>query len=305
MHLGQCYALQARFGDAEDCFTHAIGRRPESPWPYFDRGVAELERKEYAPARLDFDRALDLRPDLTAARVNRALAHIGLGDDARAQLDLTTALERGTAGTRVYFIRAQVRTRLGDPEGAARDRAEGLRRTPDEERSWIARGLARLHEDPQGALADFQQALARNPHSRAALQNTANALSESLGRPKEAVAFLDRVVSLYPDFVPARVGRGVLLARLGDRTAAHRDAREAEQRDQSNETRYRIACIYALTSRIEPADRQDALRMLAAVLVREAAWLRVARSDPDLDALRTQAEFQEILHSSAPSETES
>jgi tetratricopeptide (TPR) repeat protein len=295
MNLGQCQAAQGRPAEAEDCFTIAIVLRPGSPWPYFQRGLVELERKDYAQARLDFDQVLHLRPGLTAALVDRALARLGQGDNAGAIQDLTSAHERGVSETRIFFIRAEARARAGDRGGAARDRAEGLRQRPADAASWVARGLARLPADPSGALADFDQALQREPDSRPALQNKAAVLSDRLGRAAEAIPLLDRAVALYPDFTPARAGRGVLLARLGRRQEALRDAEEAQRRDSSGETTYRVACIYSLTSKTDPADILRALRMLAAALGQEEKWLEVARTDPDLDALRGQSEFRDLI----------
>jgi tetratricopeptide (TPR) repeat protein len=295
MNLGQCQALLGRLDEAEDHFTVAAVLRPRSPWPFFHRGRVELERRDFRQARLDFDRALQLRPGLGAAHVNRALALLGDGDNAGAVAELTAALNVGVAATRVYFIRAEARARLGDRAGAERDRAEGLRRTPTDVESWLARGLARLPDDPAGALADFESALRLDPRSRSALQNKAVVLSERLGRTAEAIAALDRAVARYPNFVPARVGRGVLLARLGRRAAAHRDAEESRRRDPSGETAYRIACIYALTAKADPADRPRALRTLATALAQQPAWAEVARTDPDLEAIRDQAEFADLL----------
>jgi eukaryotic-like serine/threonine-protein kinase len=295
MNLGQCHALRGRLGEAEDCFTVAIVLRPQSPWPYFHRGRVGLARKQFEQARLDFDRALRLREGLVPAIINRALARIGQGDDAGAIADLTSALDRGASETRIYFIRAEARARSGDRGGADRDRAEGLRLRPADPESWVVRGLARLPGDPSGALSDFDEALRLDPRSRPALQNKAVVLSEHLGRPAEGVQALDRVVALEPDYVPARVGRGVLLARLGRRQDAHRDAEEALRRDPSGDTTYRVACIYALTARAEPDDRPRALRTLASALGQGGRWVDLARTDPDLDLLRDLDEFRDLL----------
>jgi eukaryotic-like serine/threonine-protein kinase len=290
MLLGQCHALLGRPAEAEDCFTVAISLRPRSPWPYFHRGRAALEREEFDQARLDFDQALALRPGWAEALVNRALARLGVRDHAGAIGDLTLALECGAPACRTYLIRSRARLRAGDAAGADRDRVEGLRRTPDDAEGWVARGLARRHTDPRGALADFEAALAIDPRSRAALVDKAHVLSESLGLTAAAVRVLDRAVSWYPDDAPARVGRGVLLARLGRRDAAHRDAEEARRRDASAATNYRAACIYALTAQAEPADRPVALRLLATAMRQDPGLSAVARGDPDLAPLRDRAE---------------
>jgi eukaryotic-like serine/threonine-protein kinase len=295
MYLGQCHALQGHLAEAEDCFTVAVVLRPGSPWPYFHRGRVAIERKEYVPAILDFDRVLSLRPDLSAAHVNRALAKMGQSDHARAVDDLTAALDLGAPETRIYFLRSEARKRSGDAAGAERDRAEGLRRSPADPESWVSRGLARVADDPTGAVADFDQALRLDPGARSALQNKASTLSERLGRTQDAVVELDRAVSLYPDFVPARVGRGVLLARLGRREEAIRDAEDSRKRDASGDTTYRAACVYALTSNGHPADRAMAVRLLSIALGQDAAWIEIARSDPDLAAIRDDPGFRNLL----------
>jgi serine/threonine protein kinase/tetratricopeptide (TPR) repeat protein len=299
MNLGQCQAIQGRLVEAEDSFTIAVALRPQSPWPYFHRGRVALERREFPQARLDFDEVLRLRAGLVPALINRALARLGQGDHAGAIADLDEARDRGALETRIDFIRAEAYTRSGATEEARRARAEGLRRTPVDAESWVARGLARLPGDPTGALDDFEHALGLDPASRPALQNKASVLAGSLGRTEEAIAVLDRLVALCPDFAPARVGRGVLHARLGHRRDALRDAEEARRRDASGETTYRLACIYALTSKWDPADRSPALRLLATALGQGGRWYEVARTDPDLDALRDQEAFRNVLRAFA------
>src|SRR5207302_7378482 len=124
----------------------------------------------------------------------------------------------------------RLREMAGDKERARRDFAQGLRQAPVDEKSWLARGVAKLSSDLPGALADFEKAAELNPRSLAALQNQAHVLSK-LGRNEQAVRVLDRVIELYPDYVPARAGRGVLRARLQQRKAAHEDADDALARD--------------------------------------------------------------------------
>src|SRR5262249_38788879 len=156
--------------------------------------------------------------------VNRALALNALGRYAEAVADLTRALEKGAGETRLYFLRARVRDKAGDRAGAQRDREEGLRREPTDERSWVARGVARAEREPQAALADFEQALRLNPRSLGALQNIANVLGDEPDRVQDAVDALTKALDYAPDFVLARSGRGILLARQGRRDAALADA---------------------------------------------------------------------------------
>jgi tetratricopeptide (TPR) repeat protein len=292
--LARCYEELARYGEAASCYSTCIALEPNLWVFYFARGLAYLRQNQYAEAAADFDQTIRRRPDLARAYLNRSIARQGMGKDAQAIEDLGEALQRGDPSTRIYFLRARLRARLGDRDGALRDRAEGLRRVPADDISWVVRGLNRLPADPRGAVADFDQALKLNPRNLEAWQNKASVLAEQLGRSREAVEALDRVVALYPDYVPARAGRGVVLARLGKRKLAHADADECLRRDMQPATLYQVAGIYALTSRQNSDDRQEAFRLLAWAL-RKGYGLDLLTGDTDLDPIRNQAEFRRLV----------
>jgi tetratricopeptide (TPR) repeat protein len=279
---------------AEACFDVCTALWPAFPWTYYHRGLTFLRRENHALAGADFDQVLRLRPGLASAHVSRALARQGMKKYDLAIEDLTTALELGAPETRIYFMRAAARARAGDAEGARRDREEGLRRVPTDAESWVARGVARLPKDVPGALADFEEALKRNAHSLAALQNKAHVLAEIQGRTEEGVRVLNEAVEAYPGYVPSRASRGVLLARLGKRQPALQDAEECLARDSQPATLYQVAGIYALTSRQCADDRLEALRLLSAAL-RKGYGLDLFARDTDLDPIRKDPEFVRII----------
>jgi tetratricopeptide (TPR) repeat protein len=158
---------------------------------------------------------------------------------------------------------------------------------------WLTRGYARVNADPRAAIDDFDQALKLNVRSLAALQNKAHVLSK-LGRNEEAARTLDRAVEVHPDFVPARAGRGVILARLGQREAAHKDATDCLARDNQALTLYQLAGIYALTSAKNPEDRPQAFRLLSIALQRGIGF-DLLEGDRDLDPIRNSPEFQALV----------
>jgi serine/threonine protein kinase/tetratricopeptide (TPR) repeat protein len=293
--LGNCYVRLGQLDAAVSCYSAGIALRPDLPWSYVNRGLAHLDLKEYSDAVADFDQALALRPDMVESYLNRALARMGIRDFAGAVADLGRALEHRDAPVRALFLRAQAREQLGDREGAAQDRAEGLRRRPDDELSWVVRGLARLNSDPLGALTDFDAALALNPRSKSALQDKAHVLAEKLGRTEEAIQALSTALRHHPDYVDALAARGVYHARLGRRDPALTDARAALALSDRAGTIYQVAGIYALTSKQQPDDRREALRLLASALRTDPSWLRVVPDDHELDPLRDRPEFRDLL----------
>lgn len=291
--LGFAHARMGRWEKAEACLTASLALQPASYWAHFLKGQTYFERGNFSQALPEFDRALALRSDFIPALVDRSLTHANLGNLAAAVSDLNLALAQRSAPTRLYFIRARLRARLGDEEGARGDEAEGLRREPNDAASWVARGVARQDQDPEAALADFENALRLAPNMRAALQNKAAVLSERLNRPVEAIEVLDQVVVRYPDYARGRGGRGVLLARAGRRDDALDDAREALRLDSGGEITYQVACIYALTSRQVAGDRDEAFRLLKAALELGFGH-ELLDNDPDLDPLRTDPRFAEL-----------
>jgi serine/threonine protein kinase/tetratricopeptide (TPR) repeat protein len=302
LRLGNFYVEMARLSgersyldEAEHCYALGIALRPDIYWAYLNRGLVYLETKDFPHARSDFDQVLAMRPDLAMAFINRALARIGMRDFQGAVDDLTRALAFKDAPTQALFIRSRARAAVGDSEGAARDRDEGLRRVPNDPVSWVVRGLAKLPVDPEGALADFNSALALNPRYDRALQNKARVLSEHFGRTEDAIRVLDEAVALHPGYVKALAGRGVLLARLGRREAAIHDARAVLERDDGALSVYQAACVFALTSLHQPGDRAEALRLLSDAVRKDGSWLQVAREDPDLAPLRDRPEFKELV----------
>jgi tetratricopeptide (TPR) repeat protein len=300
--LGNAYVRLGQLNAAVSCYSTGIALEPDLPWAYVNRGLAHLDLRAYPDARADFDRVIALRPDMVEAYINRAVARMGVGDFAGAVADLDRALEHPDAPVQALFRRAAARERLGDREGAARDRASGMRRRPNDELSWVFRGVARLKDDPEGALSDFDAALAINPRSKSALENKAFVLAERLGRPEEAIRVYDTTLLHHPDDVKALGPRGVYHARRGRRAAALVDARAAlalaDQAPTAQEqafTIYQVAGIYALTSRQQPDDRREALRLLAVALQKDPTWLRTLPDDHDFDAIRDRAEYRELL----------
>lgn len=292
--LARCYDSIGQPKDAIACYTTCIALQPKEPQPYLQRGVAYLRQHDYGRARADFDRVVALQPRNCDAYFNRALALKGLKRAKEAIADLDRALELNAPYTRVYFLRARLQEEAGDLAAAQKDRAEGLEREPADEQSWNARGFARLASDPDGALADFHKALALNPRSLAALENCAHVWNDVRKKPREALPFLDKAIAFHPDFLPARLARALLRARLGERAAALKDLQAALERSTTPQTHFRAAAILSQTSQQNPGDAQEALRHLSAAL-RQGYGHALVERDPDLALLRHHPEFRKVL----------
>ena len=160
--------------------------------------------------------------------------------------------------------------------------------------SWAARGFERCDRgDVDGALADYDAALALEPDFYLALKNKAHILSEKKGKSREAIAILDTIVKSHPEDAITLSHRGVLHARLGEVEAARTDGHAALDATVSPEVAYTVACIHSLISRHNPSEREEALRLLVGCLKRGYGKERLS-NDHDLDPIRDDPEFQKL-----------
>ena len=293
---GICHDHLGQYHDAVAAFTVCISLESNVSWAFFNRGIARLHLPDYRGAEADFTRTLERQGDHLAARLHRAIARKGMKQFAAAIEDLDQILLSEDAPVRAWFLRGEVNGLLGNRDDANRDRAEVLKRQPADELSWSTRGYARMESEPAEALKDFDAAIAINPRSRDALLNKSIVLSESLNKPREAVAALDRLLEFYPDDVAAIGGRGVLLARLGETAKARRDAQECLLRERSPFYLFQMAGLYAQLSKHEKNGdaRAEALRLLGNALRNGFKDVELLKSDADLEPVRNDPAYQRL-----------
>ncbi len=280
--------------DAVASYSALIALRPQSPVAYYRRGAAFAEAKRWGEAIANYDEAIGYDPAYVACCVDRGLAKLGSGDLRGAESDFTLALDLDGTPTRVYFLRSAVRMRLKNRDGSTKDRAEGLKLRPNDELSWICRGVQKIVTDPKGALADFDEALVLNPNSVAAQENKAHVLAEKFGDLDSAVHVLNSAVLNDPDNALVRAGRGVLLARQGKATDAISDARSALKNAPDPAVQYQAACVYSLLAGENKNYLNEAVRLLSTALA-GGFGRDMFEHDTDLVAVQKADGYRELV----------
>ena len=292
--LGNAYANAGRLREADSCFTACSVMWKDSAVSLVQRGACRAEMELYSDAERDFEMVLSLRPDYIPAIINRAAVRGKLKRFEEAIEDLERAEQLGTTQTRIYFMRADFHRELGQLEEAERFFKRGLAEQPTDANSYIKRGLAQLATDSKLALIDFESALAIEPHSRAAAINAAYVLAERLGEIESAIEILDELIerdSHYEDIA----SRGVYLARIEDYEKAIADAKTSIAINQSPETIYRVACVYALASRSDSKATNESFRHLRSAIALKPLLAQIAATDADLTPLRSDVRFKNTL----------
>jgi serine/threonine protein kinase/Flp pilus assembly protein TadD len=289
--LAYCKHQLGQYKSALERYDVARVLLPTDPRPNLERGSALTTSRNPERAELEYTKAIELAPDFARAYRDRGVARLRLGKLKEAEADFTAALERGSPALQIHLLRGTARAKLRDAEGAAADREAAAGVVPQTESDFLVRGYVRMAKEPKEALGDYREAEAINPRSLVALQNQAHVLADKLKDLPAALEAATKAAELYPEFAPSRVGRAVVLARLGKRAEAIEEAEKALVLSDDPEVTYQAACVYALTSKSHAEDGKQALDLLKRAFREGFSDVTMFRSDADLGELRSKAEF--------------
>jgi predicted Zn-dependent protease len=265
---GRARLLQGKVGDAEEAMRVADRLDPN------DGDVAVLDA-EVALAKGFEEKvaaALAARPPTprSLAVLGRAQALTGHYREAAATLDAALARRPGDAVAITY--RAIARAHLGDAAGAIRELTKAASTLSSTAPRYGLGLLAYERHDLLHAQRELQKALEHNSESFRARALLGRVLRD-LGKPQEALAELDGVVSVAPALMSAHAARARLYLDLGRDREARADAREVLDAGNANAE---DKLTYAeATIRLGHAD--EGQRALADALDAGIPQIRVAR----------------------------
>jgi len=202
---------------ALDAAEHAIEIEPTAKALAL-RGRLRLVLGAPAPALEDLLRAVELEPMASNARSDLASAYVTLGRVAEGMKELDAVLEREPDHVNALRTRAQLYASSGRIEEAQRDAARLESVAPTDLESGFVRAVVAYYaKDYQRAL-DLLEAARRSERAKEDLQTLQlhGQCLRMLGRAKEAIPSLRRIVELNPREPMARLQLGGAYAEAGD-----------------------------------------------------------------------------------------
>ncbi|CAD6234608.1 GSCOCG00002010001-RA-CDS [Cotesia congregata] len=196
-NLGGILSAQGRFAEAEEAFIQALRYRPNMADVHYNLGILQQARRNYDEAILSYERAIHFRPSLIQAYVNLGVTLISVGRKSEAADILRTAAAVNGAG-------------LKDKRVHEASRIQALLRL-----GALYADEGHLHE----ALSSYREALQALPDYYPP-QTLYNLLGETLLKMQEyaeAERWFRRCLIREPNFVPAHITYGELLARNSSR----------------------------------------------------------------------------------------
>ncbi len=300
--LGDCYKFKLDALNSQQAFTVCIALQPKSSIAYLNRGESRFMASMFELAAEDYAKAYTLSPSLHLSRLTRALALQKLGRFGDAIAELDQAIDAGYANVSVYRLRAELLAASGDAVTAKMDYVKALQFKPTTDKQWVDRGLIRLGTNPALAAEDFESALVVNPTSVDAHQKLAYVYSELLHNPDKSLEHSNRLVELASGQPTHLAGRAVLHARAGRTKEAADDLRSLEAMLVQNPIEiYQVACGYSILAGAATLQGQDAMAYSNAAfgwftraVGADPSILAIAITDPDVEWMRKQSQFQEI-----------
>jgi tetratricopeptide (TPR) repeat protein/V8-like Glu-specific endopeptidase len=134
----------------------------------------------------------------------------GLGVETGTSIARTVQSPTLTADD--YFVSANQKYEQGSYQGALADYDRAIAINPNYAKAYVNRGFLKYDKlnDLKGALADYDRAIAINPNLAEAYNNRGNLKDDKLNNPQGALADYDRAIALNPNYAYAYNNRGNL-----------------------------------------------------------------------------------------------
>jgi tetratricopeptide (TPR) repeat protein len=124
-------------------------------------------------------------------------------------------------------ISATRKLQLGDLQGALKDYNQAIAQTPNDADTYVNRGIVQDElGQHQAAIADYTKAIALKPDLHLAYYNRANA-EVQMKQYAKAIADYTKVIELNPDYAYAYANRGSVRLRAGQKDEAIGDLKKA------------------------------------------------------------------------------
>jgi predicted O-linked N-acetylglucosamine transferase (SPINDLY family) len=202
---------QQRASQALEAVDAALALNPQAPDALVLKGILLQQAGEHALALASFDRAAALRPRDPGIWFHRGMVLREVGQAEAALESHARAIELKPDHADAWYQHGALLQGLGRLDAALESYDRAVAINPSHAEAWSNRGAALLDlKRPLEALSSLDQALAAAPARPEIWHNRGTALRD-LKRPDEALAAYDRALALKPDLAPALNNRSAIL----------------------------------------------------------------------------------------------
>lgn len=222
--LASCTAAKGRSSAAACTRVMNSGRLPRSQSyiGHFNRGSSYRRAGDFRKALADFQKVVALKPRFARGYHARGLAYEDLGKRDKALADLQRAIKLNKKDWSAYYSRASLRRAEGSYDAALRDLKTAANLKPSKTHIGLLRALVLADKGAISvARAEINKIIANGNGNASSYYARAEVafVEERLDASEDD---LDRVLKLKPDYGPAHLLMGRILAARGDTAGARR-----------------------------------------------------------------------------------
>ena len=157
----------------------------------------------------------------------QAKALLGKKGNEQEAIKLANQVLATKQSAKAYFYRAYAKYDLGDKQGAIADFNQAIAIDPQDAKAYYNRGVTKDDlGDKQGAIADYNEAIAIDPQDAKAYINR-GVTKSALGDKQGAIADYNQAIAINPRNADPYYNRGVTKSALGDKQGAIADYNQA------------------------------------------------------------------------------
>jgi tetratricopeptide (TPR) repeat protein len=188
------------FAHPKEVWLHTLEYNHGSWGAYMNKGVAELNAKEYVQARRDLDTARRLNQHSGGISYDLGLMYLLRKDYPKARQEFITALKANKYRPLAIGSLAHCYLKMGRPKKALADLYRGIKMMPGSASLWFTLSVLLDHQgDYRHALAAVTQAIKLNPYDPLARYDRAYLL-EKTGHWHQALAQYHQALERLPGF---------------------------------------------------------------------------------------------------------
>ncbi|TPX51758.1 hypothetical protein SeLEV6574_g00087 [Synchytrium endobioticum] len=220
-NLGLCLLHQ---GDVKGLtyLRDALAKDPKNFEVYITRAAFQFKRGDLQKAIENCNAALSLEPGSLRGHLLRGACYLALQQSSVAVRDFTKAANLDKTCHLAFYNRAVAYQALHDFDSALRDYSIVLLQQEKQYDALRNRGLLYWQRnDAQNAFLDFSMAAIGFPRD-ARLRGVLGLCCHKLVLDDEATAHFDQAITIDPDMLEMRVGKGNVLAAMGKTKEARR-----------------------------------------------------------------------------------
>jgi len=294
--LGRDLLRREKFDEATEQFFETLRLKPSYIPTYINLGFTYARQNKIAQAIAYLSEAERMNPHLVDVQANLGILYQQQGNLDKANRYFNKALELEPENATVHKYLGNLMAAKGDLDAAIDHYAASLRIQPGDARVHYNLGLALEKQDKnEKAIEQYLAALKIAPDNADAHYNLAN-VKVKQNKWDDAAAHYQRALVLKPDLIQALFNLAFVYAskKEYDRSISLL-IQSAKLQPDNPGIYYNVAGLYAVQNK-----KVDAIQWLETAFKKGYKSCRFARTDKDLDRVRTTAGYRELMDRYCP-----